>query len=247
MYLMSQCSECGDARPGFNSQKARSNSRKKAAEGIFIGYSKQPLGWRILVPTLEKTLTSVFVTFDETVHIPSDTQYQSLLKIIPVDSTERPAEDFEKYIGTHHIDDEDGMPYVVTRIGIRKGIIVAWRGLVPTEHQSVIESRVPIHVADIVRMTEATDARMLEAEVPRLADDPKEMADVTCGKTSPLLLPELTVATQRSGAKYNLRSVLLTYRDEQQLMSEVAPRTYAQAIRAPDAEEWRESMQLEIE
>jgi hypothetical protein len=40
---------------------------------------------------------------------------------------------FQSLVGTHHIDEEDGLVYETTRVVTRKGFIVAFRRLVTSE------------------------------------------------------------------------------------------------------------------
>jgi hypothetical protein len=37
--------------------------------------------------------------------------------------------DVEYLVGTRHVDDEDGLEYLVTRVGKLRGDVVAWRAL----------------------------------------------------------------------------------------------------------------------
>ena len=56
-------------------------------------------------------------------------------------------------VGTYHTDDEDYLLYKVTRVVVRKGIIVAYRAHISAHHNRIIEDATPIFVKDVVRMT----------------------------------------------------------------------------------------------
>ena len=72
---------------------------------------------------------------------------------------------FQSLVGTHHIDDEDGLVYETTRVVTRKGFIVAYRRLVTSEETKPREEATPIHIADVARMTAALLAPPLDDSV----------------------------------------------------------------------------------
>jgi hypothetical protein len=57
-------------------------------------------------------------------------------------------EDFKHLIGTYHIDDESSLLYVVNRIVVRQGLIVAYRSLA-TAGKATTKDTTPIHIADV--------------------------------------------------------------------------------------------------
>ena len=135
--------------------KTQKDFGEKAYEGIFVGYSKRPIGWKVYIPSLEKEMTSVFVQFDEKIPERSEEYFKSMKPLVPVDPVAHQVSEYQYLVGTHHIDDEDHLEYLTTRVGVRKGYIVGWRALVRTDGK-IKESTVPIHIADIVRLTEAS-------------------------------------------------------------------------------------------
>ncbi len=137
---------------------------EKAVEGIFVGYSRQPIGWEINIPSLGKNVTSIFVSFEENEPPGTEQTNRHTAAQVPIVQGERTLKEYDYLIGKQHIDDEDGLLYQVTRIGERRGVIVAWRGLV-TASGKITESRVPIHIYDIELLTKATaSARAAGAE-----------------------------------------------------------------------------------
>jgi hypothetical protein len=74
---------------------------------------------------------------------------------------------FQSLVGTHHIDDEDGLVYETTRVVTRKGFFVAFRRLVTSEETKPREEATPIHIADVARMTAALLAPPLDDSVSR--------------------------------------------------------------------------------
>ena len=69
-----------------------------------------------------------------------------------IESQNAEQEEFEYLVGTRHIDDEDGLEYVVTRVGKLRGNVVAWRAPWLNGHEGHEES-VSVHVANIARLT----------------------------------------------------------------------------------------------
>ena len=121
---------------------------EKAVEGIFVGYSRQPIGWEINIPSLGKNVTSIFVSFEENEPPGTEQTNRHTAAQVPIVQGERTLKEYDYLIGKQHIDDEDGLLYQVTRIGERRGVIVAWSGLV-TASGKIAEGRVPIHIFDI--------------------------------------------------------------------------------------------------
>jgi hypothetical protein len=63
-------------------------------------------------------------------------------------------QDYEFLKSTCHLDYEDGLVYRVTRVDVIQGDIVAFRRLESANTDETPEEKIPIHVADICRMTE---------------------------------------------------------------------------------------------
>ena len=99
---------------------------------------------------------SVHVVFNEIIPDPSAKYFSELERLkIEVDPESRDPKDNQFLVGLQHIDDEDGLVYVTTRVTVRKGCIVAYRQLVTTADSKPREESTPIHVADVARMTAA--------------------------------------------------------------------------------------------
>ena len=102
---------------------------------------------------------TVQITFDE--NIPSHTEsYFAELhardheKDLTSNNEPKTPADYQKYIGTVHIDDEDGTKYMVTRIASSGGYIVAYRSPLKADGtRNMWEDDTPIHIEDIVGMT----------------------------------------------------------------------------------------------
>ena len=62
---------------------------------------------------------------------------------------------FQYLVGTHHIDDEDGLVNETTRVVFRKGSIAAYRRLVTSSDTKPREEATPIHIADVACITAA--------------------------------------------------------------------------------------------
>ena len=85
------------------------------------------------VPALDKIVVSVHVVFNEIIPDPSAEYFLELERLkIEVASESRDFKGYQFLVGLQHIDDEDGLVYVTTRVTVRKGYIVAYRQLVTT-------------------------------------------------------------------------------------------------------------------
>jgi hypothetical protein len=83
------------------------------------------------MPELDKIIVSVHVVFNEVIpDLIAD--YLSELEKLKIDVApdSQRLENYDYLVGTHHIDDEDGLVYETTRVVVRKGFIVAYRRLV---------------------------------------------------------------------------------------------------------------------
>ena len=151
----------------------------KAYSGFLVGYAQQNTGYMIFVPELDKIIVSVHVVFNEVIPDPTADYFSELEKLkIEVAPDSQRLEDYDYLVGTHHIDDEDGLVYETTRVVVRKGFIVAYRRLVTSGERKPREEATPIHVADVVRMTAAL-------HVPRI-DDSVSSAPITPRSDTPV-------------------------------------------------------------
>ena len=124
----------------------------KARIGYFVAYSFDDgaLGYKVFLPSKDDTVTSIHVLFDENIPTREEEYFQEIdaLRVKVAGDAPKSTEDFKHLIGTYHIDDESGLLYVVNRIVVRKGLIVAYRSLV-TAGKATIEDTTPIHIADV--------------------------------------------------------------------------------------------------
>jgi hypothetical protein len=131
--------------------------------GFLVGFTSTG-SYDVYVPEREQVIgPTVQVDFDENIPSHSESYFSELhMKDHIVDDTdpENPMsiQDFEYLIGTKHIDDEDGMKYMTTRIVTNKdGHIVAHRApLKANGERNSWEDSTPIHVKDIARLTKLT-------------------------------------------------------------------------------------------
>jgi hypothetical protein len=130
----------------------------KAYSGFLVGYCQENTGYMVFVPSLDTIVESVHVIFNEVIPDPTAEYFQELEHFkIEVASKAESIEDYDYLVGLEHEDDEDDLMYVTTRVVIYKGIyIVAYRRLVTNSTNQPREEKTPIHIADIVRMTAAT-------------------------------------------------------------------------------------------
>ena len=70
------------------------------------------------------------------------------------DSVVKSAADFQFLVGQQHLDDEDGLIYVTTRVADQRGYILAHRRLRTCHGDKTREEKGSIHVADVVRMAQ---------------------------------------------------------------------------------------------
>ena len=87
------------------------------------------------MPALDKIVVSVHVVFNEIIPDPSAEDFSELKRLkIEVASESWDPKDYQFLVGLQHIDDEDGLVYVTTRVTVRKGYIVAYRQLMTTHY-----------------------------------------------------------------------------------------------------------------
>ena len=109
-----------------------------AEVGHLVGYSLDPIGWRIYIPSLNEEVVSVNVRFDENIPTPSEAYFADLKnRITPADPVEYDVKEFKKYVGRYYRDNEDGLLNKVMRISVLKDrSIVAY---VASEHQKGVD------------------------------------------------------------------------------------------------------------
>jgi hypothetical protein len=142
----------------------------KAYSGFHAGYADDDRGYEIYIPELDKIVTSVHVLCNEVIPNPTDEYYRELqrLNVVTAEGPPRDPATYQYLVGLDHLDDEDGLTYKVTRIDKVKGyIIVAYRRLVTRRASDTREEMVPIHIADICRMTDdLVQSRKASAATP---------------------------------------------------------------------------------
>lgn len=150
-----------------NRNDIKKDWQDKARTGYFVAYSFEngPLGYKVYLPSRQDTVTSIHVLFDENIPTREEDYFKEIdaLKVKVADEP-KTVEDFKHLIGTYHTDDESGLLYIVNRIVVRKGLIVAYRSLV-TAGKATIEDTTPIHIADVERMNLVSET----SDRPRVA------------------------------------------------------------------------------
>ena len=185
----------------------RKNFQDKSHIGYFLGLSKKKRGYRIWLG--ESEVVSIHVLFDESIP-PREKEYFEELEaaLVKHDPQARQVEEFNHLIGSYHTD--EGFLFRTTRVVVRKGLIVAYRALV-TAGREQLEEKTPIHIADVVKLTQSYNLRRWH-ENPATRDDgaggeersmpagggtPKQStADDSSGsEQTPCALPERSVST----------------------------------------------------
>jgi hypothetical protein len=132
----------------------RKDLQAKAESGFLVGYGDINLGYEIFLPESNKIVTTVHVIFNEVIPSHTDDYWSEMTKLqVKVDPVARELTDYTYLVGVNHLDDEDGLVYVTTRVINQRGYIVGFRKLVTPDGQKTREEKVPIHIADIVRMS----------------------------------------------------------------------------------------------
>ena len=122
----------------------------KAYSGFLVGYGEQNTGYLVFVPELNKAVVSVHVVFNEIIPDPTSEYFAELDRLqIEVAADAKDPQEYSFLVGSHHLDDEDGMVYETTRVAVRKGFIVAFRRLVTDSVLKPREEATPIHIADV--------------------------------------------------------------------------------------------------
>lgn len=124
--------------------------KDKGKPGYYMGVSTQPIGHRIFIPDLDEEIATVHASFDE--NIPDrPSEYYDEIDNLATEMSEIP-EDVNDYIYLEGLRHVDGLlPYVTTRVVVRKGLIVGFRKL--DREGNEVEEQTPIHIKDIEKMT----------------------------------------------------------------------------------------------
>ena len=93
-----------------------------------MGVSAQPIGHRIFIPDLDDEIATVHASFDENIPDRSSKYYDEIYNLA-TEMKDIP-EDVNDYIYLEGLRHVDGLlPYVTTRVVVRKGLIVGFRKL----------------------------------------------------------------------------------------------------------------------
>jgi len=129
--------------------------------GFFLGYPTEKNGYRVMLG--DTVVTSVHVLFDEDIPERSADYFKELDEAkVAVDPEERHVADFDYLVGRCH--EDGGLMYKITRVVVRKGLIVGYRALINSGREQ-IEDKTPIHVSDLKEMTEDLARRMSKGTV----------------------------------------------------------------------------------
>ena len=136
----------------------RKDWRDKSFAGYFVGYSEPgEMGYRLYIPDLRDTVVGVNVTFNEVVPSYAEEYYNELDKMkFEVAPDESTAESFSHLVGEKYFDDDTLLEFVTTRVVEYMTHIVAFRAPVLADEKIGREEKSPIHVADVVRMMNAS-------------------------------------------------------------------------------------------
>jgi hypothetical protein len=94
--------------------------------GYLVGYSETLLEYRVYIAELRTKMISVHCIFDEVIPDRESEYFQQIDQMYTdVETQNSQQEEFEYLIDTRHIDHEDGLEYVVTRVGKLRGDVVA--------------------------------------------------------------------------------------------------------------------------
>ncbi len=141
----------------------RVQRRKNLAEthrtGYLIGYSKLPLGWIMYMPDSKKD--EVSVVFDEDPPLRSEEYFKAIDEaIVTTDPIARDLKDFRYLEGQFFFNADrfgNRHQFVVSRLAVYKGFIVAYRKPVIGPGQFGQEQKTPYHVADIAKLAQTHD------------------------------------------------------------------------------------------
>ena len=135
----------------------RKDWRDKAFTGYFVGYNEPgAMGYRLYIPDLRETVVGVNVTFNEVVPSYAEEYYNELDKLkFEVAPDESTVESFQHLVGEKYLDDDTFLEFVTTRVVEYMKHIVAFRAPVLAGGKIGREEKSPIHVADVIRMSDS--------------------------------------------------------------------------------------------
>ena len=154
----------------------RKDWRDKSFAGYFVGYSEPgEMGYRLYIPDLRDTVVGVNVTFNEVVPSYREEYYNELDKLkFEVAPDESTVESFSHLVGAKYFDDDTLLEFITTRVAEWKGLIVAYRAPVLIAGQIGREEKSPIHVADVIRMSNQNSLSRGEVPARSEEDSPKK-------------------------------------------------------------------------
>ena len=123
----------------------RNDWSQKGLVGYFMSYRDHGAGYILYIPKLERFVESNHVFFmnkfiEHKNNLESD--------LFTPQATPRLIEDYTYLVGQRHLDPDDNLLYVTTRVAKCRGYIVGYRAL-ETTTQPTIELNDPIHIKDI--------------------------------------------------------------------------------------------------
>jgi hypothetical protein len=131
-------------------EQRRKEWKDKGKPGYYMGVSTQPIGHRIYIPDLDDEIVTVHANFDEQIPDRPSEYYDEIDNLaIEMSDKSEDVNDFKYLEGLKHVDGL--LPYVTTRVIVRKGLIVGFRKL--DREGNDVEEQTPIHVKDIEKMT----------------------------------------------------------------------------------------------
>ncbi len=119
----------GDARRTFGDQEKRllqKDWKDTTRTGYLVGYSETSLGYKLFVSELQTEMICVHWIFNEVIPDRDEEYYKEIDRMnTDIERQNSQQEEFYYLVGTRHIDDEDGLEYVVTRVGkLRWDVVV---------------------------------------------------------------------------------------------------------------------------
>lgn len=129
-------------------QRRANDWSPKGIKGIFVGIHENSTSYEIYLPGEDRFIASSHVFFSS----PPTSSSSTVLPPFLTQTLPKTVEDYQYLCGLLHVDDEDGLKYVTTRVSTLKGYIVAYRAIF-TSKQNLKEINQSIHVKDIEKLT----------------------------------------------------------------------------------------------
>ena len=129
---------------------------EKCEVGYLVNYSNTE-SYIIYIPERKKcTAPTIQVIFDENIPPHQETYFNELTKYEVKenkDDTPQTVNTYKHLLNKQYIDEDDNMPYILTRIGTQQGYIVGWRTPILTNNKpSTKEDKTPYHIKEVERM-----------------------------------------------------------------------------------------------